>query len=595
MGTLITFYSYKGGVGRTMALANIAALLATWGRKVLVIDWDLEAPGIEHFLAQGHAIESIQKRRGLIDLLIELSEVAPESVDASAWMPLVIKTRVPQTGVSVSLLTAGARTQGYFNKVRKLDVRSFYEDRNGGHIIEALRASWRMEFDFVLVDSRTGITDIGGVCTVQLPDVLAIVFTATEQSLSGAVDVAIKAAVERQKLPFDRSLVPTVPIPSRFDTQTEREIAQCWLTRFEQALSPLLDKWLPKEVNRRAFLELTKIPYTPYFSFGEGLPVIEQGTTDPAGLGYAYETVTALIGNNLQNSELLLSNRDEFVRLACSPNRLPKTPLRNLALPCVLFIDLVGAGAFRGTIEREGTSSSEQEEILGKYQSLVATCARSEEGQLAMSDGDSFLFAFPGVENAIRCSLSIERALAVRTPINTPLGHLRVRMAIHATGGAGEPSKRMQALLQTATRIASKAKEGEILTSGAVRSLSPKAMKNVRFEQRKEQLELIGLKGVQSEESLHEVVETLPAILNPEERSALFKQNPKSKSGGGFQAFLVGLQERVDTKTGRLELTTYDRERIARYAHDYRGGGWQLRLKKIFARTLGANLGRESA
>jgi MinD-like ATPase involved in chromosome partitioning or flagellar assembly len=43
MSRLITFYSYKGGVGRTFALANIAVLLAKRGRKVLVIDWDLEA------------------------------------------------------------------------------------------------------------------------------------------------------------------------------------------------------------------------------------------------------------------------------------------------------------------------------------------------------------------------------------------------------------------------------------------------------------------------------------------------------------------------------------------------------------------------
>ncbi len=50
-GTIITFYSYKGGVGRTFALANIAALLSTWGYKVLCIDWDLEAPGL-HFYFQ---------------------------------------------------------------------------------------------------------------------------------------------------------------------------------------------------------------------------------------------------------------------------------------------------------------------------------------------------------------------------------------------------------------------------------------------------------------------------------------------------------------------------------------------------------------
>jgi Mrp family chromosome partitioning ATPase len=45
-GTIATFYSYKGGVGRTQALANIAVLLSRWGYRVLCVDWDLEAPGL---------------------------------------------------------------------------------------------------------------------------------------------------------------------------------------------------------------------------------------------------------------------------------------------------------------------------------------------------------------------------------------------------------------------------------------------------------------------------------------------------------------------------------------------------------------------
>lgn len=48
-GTVVTFYSYKGGVGRSFALANIAALLGRWGFRVLCVDWDLEAPGLEDF------------------------------------------------------------------------------------------------------------------------------------------------------------------------------------------------------------------------------------------------------------------------------------------------------------------------------------------------------------------------------------------------------------------------------------------------------------------------------------------------------------------------------------------------------------------
>lgn len=52
MGKIITFYSYKGGVGRSMGLANIAVLLARWEYKVLIVDWDLEAPGLENFFPQ---------------------------------------------------------------------------------------------------------------------------------------------------------------------------------------------------------------------------------------------------------------------------------------------------------------------------------------------------------------------------------------------------------------------------------------------------------------------------------------------------------------------------------------------------------------
>jgi len=42
----ITFYSYKGGVGRTMALANVAWRMAKMGKRIGIVDLDLEAPGI---------------------------------------------------------------------------------------------------------------------------------------------------------------------------------------------------------------------------------------------------------------------------------------------------------------------------------------------------------------------------------------------------------------------------------------------------------------------------------------------------------------------------------------------------------------------
>ena len=69
-GKSITFYSYKGGVGRSMALINIACLLAKQGKKVLMIDWDLEAPGL-HTYFNGDVKKT---DLGLVDLIIDSQE-----------------------------------------------------------------------------------------------------------------------------------------------------------------------------------------------------------------------------------------------------------------------------------------------------------------------------------------------------------------------------------------------------------------------------------------------------------------------------------------------------------------------------------------
>src|SRR5262245_49578402 len=67
---IITFYSYKGGVGRSMALANIAELLYRRGLRVIVVDWDLEAPGLEnYFLSEEQELEMARTQLGVIDLL----------------------------------------------------------------------------------------------------------------------------------------------------------------------------------------------------------------------------------------------------------------------------------------------------------------------------------------------------------------------------------------------------------------------------------------------------------------------------------------------------------------------------------------------
>src|SRR5689334_14602299 len=97
-GQVITFYSYKGGTGRSMALTNVACLIArgvsmlegdsvAMPKRVLAVDWDLEAPGLHRFFSSllmadsGPAGENPENSEGLIDLLSRLEEVTRD------WVP----------------------------------------------------------------------------------------------------------------------------------------------------------------------------------------------------------------------------------------------------------------------------------------------------------------------------------------------------------------------------------------------------------------------------------------------------------------------------------------------------------------------------
>src|SRR5258708_3626809 len=75
---IYTFYSFKGGVGRTTALANIAEILYSRGIKVLMVDFDLEAPGLERYFSVETAItsrEEVLQHRGVIDMLYSYKEI----------------------------------------------------------------------------------------------------------------------------------------------------------------------------------------------------------------------------------------------------------------------------------------------------------------------------------------------------------------------------------------------------------------------------------------------------------------------------------------------------------------------------------------
>jgi hypothetical protein len=86
-GKVVTFYSFKGGTGRTMALANVAWILASNGNKVLVLDWDLDSPGLHRYFHPFLDPAKIAATPGIIELITDYAWEATLDIERPAdWV-----------------------------------------------------------------------------------------------------------------------------------------------------------------------------------------------------------------------------------------------------------------------------------------------------------------------------------------------------------------------------------------------------------------------------------------------------------------------------------------------------------------------------
>ena len=78
-GEVVTFFSFKGGTGRTMALANVAWILASQGKRVLVVDWDLDSPGLHKFFHPFLDADLYDSTAGVVDIISDFARAATHS------------------------------------------------------------------------------------------------------------------------------------------------------------------------------------------------------------------------------------------------------------------------------------------------------------------------------------------------------------------------------------------------------------------------------------------------------------------------------------------------------------------------------------
>src|SRR6201994_1874535 len=220
-GQIITFYSYKGGTGRTMAMANVAWIIASNGKRVLTVDWDLESPGLHKFFHPFLDPSTVEATPGVIEIINDYASAAtsygPRSDDWYLDCARVERHAVSldwtfPDGGRLDFLSAGRQNRDYSSAVCSLDWDNFYDRLGGGQFFRALREDMKRNYDYVLIDSRTGLSDVADICTIELPDVLTVCFTLSDQSIEGAANVARQISGR-----YRERNIRVLPVPMRIE------------------------------------------------------------------------------------------------------------------------------------------------------------------------------------------------------------------------------------------------------------------------------------------------------------------------------------------------------------------------------------------
>jgi MinD-like ATPase involved in chromosome partitioning or flagellar assembly len=302
LGHVVTFYSYKGGVGRTFALADVAIMLARWGYSVLCVDWDLEAPGLHAFFRDQLPAEPGE---GVLELCSAWRTLAPEEAAAKG-----AAVHLEAAG-ALTLLPAGLQDETYSSRLQQAAWGAWYADGMGDWV-EKLRSAWQRRYDFVLIDSRTGLSDTAGICSIHLPNILVLLTSPNAQSVEGVQRVGAAAREAQSHMPVDRARLRVVPVPTRIDS-SEYEAQRHWTATMRERLIPFIDQWSDAPERSAELLDELSVPYWPYFSYGEHLPALKEDGKSRLSVSYAHETLARLLAKELSGVAELLDDRREGV------------------------------------------------------------------------------------------------------------------------------------------------------------------------------------------------------------------------------------------------------------------------------------------
>jgi cellulose biosynthesis protein BcsQ len=193
----VTFYSFKGGVGRTTALTHVAWILALRGRKVVAVDLDLEAPGLSTALQLNP-----QPVYGIVDYFYERSYL-PEDVQPSISISQIFgEVKVPNAAGRLFIVPAGTLNFDYISKVDDLRATTISDRGETLWSIFKREISEQLNPDIILVDSRTGINQWGAISLLEAADKAIIFLFPNEQNQQG-VSLLLQSLSSLNKISID--------------------------------------------------------------------------------------------------------------------------------------------------------------------------------------------------------------------------------------------------------------------------------------------------------------------------------------------------------------------------------------------------------
>jgi hypothetical protein len=173
------FYSFKGGVGRSTALASFAIQRARAAERVVIIDFDLDAPGIGVLLAADSS--GTTASWGIIDYLLECPY---DSVDLREYYHACRQSGVTHSG-EILVFPSGCLNDNYLGKLARIDFEPPRENAESPLAQLLRRVRDELQPDWILLDTRTGLSESSGLLLGGLSHLHILFGTSSEQSWQG--------------------------------------------------------------------------------------------------------------------------------------------------------------------------------------------------------------------------------------------------------------------------------------------------------------------------------------------------------------------------------------------------------------------------